>query len=236
MEDYSLPNPGQGLLLSGFAWERGDEGNEFSLEPGLLVGVLPRLALGVETRFGAEPDEDWAWSSVTPSVHFQLTPPESTFPVRVGIMAGYQFAEDAAHDHGEEEEAEGGEHHDDDHHEESPLPSLIHNHHADRFASKLVLDGNLAEDTKFVVNLLNAVDSDGDVHWGYTAGLRQKFSETFSAGIEARGDFADHGEQEILAGGYLEPVHGFTLKLGAGFGLTEATPDFTLHAGVVLKF
>lgn len=249
LEDYHLAAPGQGHFMTNFEWESYSDRDEFGLAPGLIFGVLPRVGLGIDVSFRDE-DEGWGYSNVTPTAHFQLTNPESKFPIRVSLSVGYQFADGGAGD-GEEAEHEdehaehGHEHghadhhedHGDDHHVSAAHShsGSIHNHDADLLASRLIIEGDLG-DTKLLFNLISFVEDGGDAAWGYAAGARHKFHEQVSAGIEAMGDFESDGWHELVAGLYIEPVHSLTLKLGAGFGLTEETPDFTLRTGFVWRF
>lgn len=104
------------------------------------------------------------------------------------------------------------------------------------FFSRLVVEADLSPRDRFVFNLVCVGPESGSAAWGYAAGLRHAFHHDFAVGVEAIGDFGDANEHEILAGAYWSPVHQMTLKLGAGAGLTDETPDFTVRAGVVWRF
>jgi hypothetical protein len=244
LEDYHLPSVGSGHLLTNFEWEKGSDGSEFGFSPSLMFGVLPRVALSVETDFRDEVADGWQYSSVTPMAHFQLSPPDSKSPIRFGLSAGYQFGnadpevadEHAAHDHADEHADEHGEEHADehDHAAHSHGGGSVHAHGVDAFVGRFVVEGDFG-DTKVVFNLLSVVD-DNDANWGYAAGVRHKVASIVALGVEALGDFKSDGWHEIVAGAYVEPIHSLTLKVGVGFGLTEATPDFTLRTGFIYRF
>lgn len=241
--------PGQFHLFTNFEWENGDT-NEYSLSPSIMVGLLPRVALGVETDFRDSAGDGWSYSSVTPMLHVQLTSPESDFPIRFGFSAGYTFADgsNGGHDHAEEADhneegdhhAEEGEEHDAGHHAEEEATHEhfhgVHQHGVDAFVGRLVAEADVSKSVKVVANLLSLVEDGGDAHWGYAAGVRAKVAAKVALGVEAVGDFDSEGWHEIVAATYVEPVEGITLKLGAGFGLTEETPDFTLRSGLIWRF
>ena len=240
LEDCHLPAVGSGHFMSNFEWENGSDGNEFGFSPSLMFGVLEQVALSVETDFRNEVGSNWDYASVTPMAHIQLSPPSSTFPIRFGLSAGYQFGsggseteaapdhhadEHADHDHADHDHEAGGHNHG---------GSSVHAHGVDAFVGRFIVEGDFG-DTKAVFNLLSLVD-ENDANWGYAAGVRHKFTQQVALGVEALGDFKSDGWHEIVAGAYIEPVHSLTLKLGVGFGLTEATPDFTLRTGLIYRF
>ena len=55
-------------------------------------------------------------------------------------------------------------------------------------------------------------------------------------GVEALGDFDRNKHQEVLGAVFWEPMPHVLLKLGVGSGLTAASPDATLRAGVLWMF
>lgn len=252
VEDYSSPAQGSAFLLGNFEWEKGSEGSEYGLSPSLMVGVLPQVSLSVETSFREEVGSDWRYTSVTPSVHIQLTPPDSKSPVRFGLSAGYQFAEGAdaepAEEHHEEADAdheEAGHHAEEtgDHHAEEEEEaaghhhhgSSIHNHDDNAFIARFITEADLG-DFKAVLNIINVTPDNGSAAWGYAVGVRRAVCSTLSLGVEALGDFKSDGWQELGVASYFEPIHNLTLKVGISFGLTEETPDFSLRTGFVYRF
>jgi hypothetical protein len=54
--------------------------------------------------------------------------------------------------------------------------------------------------------------------------------------MEGIGDFSPDGMHELMAGAYWSPGHRTLIRVGAGFGLTRESPDFTLRAGLVWRF
>lgn len=243
LEDYHIPAVGSGHIMTNFEWENGSEGDEFGFSPSLMLGVLSQVALSVETDFRNEVASDWEYASVTPALHIQLSPPGSKSPFRFGLSAGYQFgnlgteAPAGEGEEAEEDHAEEGDHHQEaehDHAEHSHGGSSVHAHGVDAFVGRFVVEGDFGA-TKVVLNLLSLVD-DNEANWGYAAGVRHKVADRVALGVEAMGDFESDGWHEIVAGAYVEPIHSLTLKVGVGFGLTEATPDFTLRTGLIYRF
>ena len=110
-----------------------------------------------------------------------------------------------------------------------------HSHNQNQWIGRLVVEANFGS-TKILANLIGVSPEDGSPSWGYAAGVRHQFTHKLALGVEAIGDFVDHGQHEIILGGYMTPVHSLTFKIGAGFGLTEASPDFTLRSGFVVRF
>lgn len=239
VQDHAVPAPGSGYLLGSFEWEKYPDHNEYGLGPGLMFGILPQVALGLDVHFRDEGD-GWDFSNVAPMVHLQLTPPDSKFPIKFGIAAGYQFGNgggaEETHDHADEHDH--GDHHGEEHaHEEGHAHShggSIHNHDDDLFVGRFIAESDFG-DTKVVLNLI-ALAGDGRAAWGYAAGVRHKVMDQLSLGVEAMGDFDSDGWQEIVGGAYFEPIHSLTLKLGVGFGLTEESPDLSLRTGFIWRF
>jgi hypothetical protein len=235
VEDYSCPCQGNAFFLGNFEWEKGNEGSEYGFSPSLMVGVLPQVSLSVETSFREEVGADWKYNSVTPSAHIQITPIDSKSPVRFGFSAGYQFAEGADAEPEEDHHEEAGNDAEEEvghHHHEG---ASIHNHDANALIARFVSEADIGS-CKAVLNIINVTPENGSAAWGYAVGVRRNLSESVSIGVEALGDFKSDGWQEIGAATYLEPIHNVTLKLGLSFGLTEATPDFSLRTGFVYRF
>ncbi len=242
LEDWHLPAPGGGHVMTNFEWERRSDHDEFSLAPSLMFGVVRRVALSLDADFRDE-SEGWAYRSIMPAAHFQLTGAESDSPFKIALSVGYLFADSAAAEDHEDQPAHGdghgGGHEDLGHansegHVQSHVNS-IHNHDSDALTSRLIIEGEFGA-TKALFNLISVVRDGGDASWGYAAGVRHKLREQLAVGVEALGDFQSDGWHEVVGGIFYEPVHSLTLKLGAGVGLTDATPDFTLRTGFVWRF
>lgn len=248
IEDYQQAAIGKFYFISNFEWENSSEGDEFGLSPSVMVGVLPMTALSIDTDFRKEPDGDWRYNSVTPALHVQLTPNDSACPLKFAISGGYQFVdggssfdgevehhhEEAEHhdEHGEEHEHEHEEAGEGHHHSHG---GSVHNHDSDAFVGRFIVEADLGQ-TKVVANLLSLVADGEDAAWGYAVGARHKVTKEVALGVEALGDFESDGWHELMAGAYIEPSHLLTFKIGVGFGLTEATPDFTLRTGLTYRF
>lgn len=245
VQDYTLPAPLTMNLLGNFSWEGEGSDEEFLFEPGAIVGLAPRLAL--EATAGFLDDEDgWEFASIDPTLHLQLTNPASSFPVRIGLSAGYQFGERATGADEPEHQHEHEHNHEDDHgddHENLAAesePDHLHRgidrHGEDLFHARLILESDFTEKLKGVVNLIAVVPEEGSAAWGYSAGLRHAFNHQFALGGEVLGDFSRSGSHEVFAAGYVTPHHCLSFKLGAGLGLTDESPDFSLRTGVVWRF
>ncbi len=404
VQDYYIPGLDDGVLITNFEYSRTGTDYEFGIEPEILVGILPRVALGVSVGFTDQTGMSWAYESVMPSIHIQLTPPDSDFPIRFAISAGYEFAREhaghahgtsspsvtstssnkgisstasrstshgsgrgsasapgartggggilgamaplfertpsptvasapapqaeaalaaapadygtgaslaptpsptstttpatcpdlgpdappcptpggtggggtggagdghnhshngaghshgsgaqhshsnsGAHDHGDDRHShDDGDHdHDDEagghdhgdggkgHHGHG---STIHIHGEDAFIGRFIMETDLGEKNKLVVNLINVLPDDGTAAWGYAAGLRHNLTHAFSVSLEAMGDFSEDGYHEVNLGAFAVPNHHVTLRLGAGMGLTPASPDWSVRGGVIWRF
>lgn len=261
VQDYHVPAPWHGHLMGGFEWNDGGEHEEFAFEPGLTIGVMPRVSFSVFTNFSGEGFDEMDYASVTPSLKVQLTPPDSGFPVRVAVMAGYEIAgDDVGHDaevpHAShpEHEHESGHHaeeeHGDGHHAADPHDhsdslaedalehehSGIHAHGTGGFRARLILEGDLGDSTRLSANLINVIPEDGETVWGYAVGLRHSFNHDLAVGLEGMGDLENDGWHEVLGGVYWSPVYELMFKLGVGTGLASESPDITIRGGVVWKF
>ena len=237
VQGYEIPGTLGAYLFTDLEWERTDGDNGYGIEPGLLVGLFPRTALEVQTSFGKESGGDWRYQSVTPSLLFQLTPPDADFPLRVAVSAGYQFADEEGEEHHHEE---GGGHHEEegDHHadeEEGHSHHGGHQHGVDGFQGRVIFEYETG-DWLFGTNFIVETDEEDQAAFGYSAGVRYRVCKGFATGVEAEGEFDNDSSHELIAGFYVEPIHAAVIKVGVGFGLTEESPDFSLRTGLVWKF
>lgn len=320
VQDSSVPSMWSGTVFGGLEWSRAGNDDEISVEPGFLLGVGPRFAVGSTMGFSGAPD-DWGYESIAPFVQVDLTPPR--WPVRVAVIAGHHFA-DGSRDETIEIDAPtvstvatssarpipevrvapaptpppppdpdppcGPEFGPDAppcpeptnpaptprrklRHAghvpgpvdaapapappttsnsssttpaASPRPSKgsnptppydgIHRHGEDHTFGRLVVEADLTPADKLIFNLIAIWPDDGKPAWGYAAGFRHSFSHALAAGVEAIGDFGDANEHELILGGYFSPNHQITFKWGAGLGLTDPSPDFSLRTGAVWRF
>ncbi len=241
-QDYFVPAPLTGILYGNFEFASQDGPDEWTFEPGLQVGLAPRLSLGLTADFGNEGD-GWDYGSLSPQLQFQLTDPGMKVPIRFAVLAGYQFADD---DGGPPEETATASrisprHDGHGHGGEEPDPAAhthsgIHQHGSDGFFGRLIMETDLTNRDKVVANLICVSPDDNETAFGYAAGWRHSFSHDFALGLEAIGDFDNDGWHELVAAGYFSPVEGLAIKLGIGAGLTDESPDFTLRGGVVWRF
>jgi len=245
IQDYAVPPPLSGIVYGNFEVDTMDGPDEWSIEPGGMIGLGRGLALGTSFHFTDE-GGGWEYSSISPQVQFQLTPQGSANPVKFAVLAGYQFVrggEEEAHDHGPP--VCGPEYGPDSppcdemataEHTHSHSHSGIHQHGVDAFFARLIMETDLTASDKLVVNLINVTPDGGDSSWGYAAGWRHSFNHDLAAGIETIGDFNRHGYHEAVLAGYYSPTHSCTLKIGAGAGLADESPDFNFRTGVLWRF
>ncbi len=327
VQDSRSPEPLSGDIFSSMEWSQANGDDEFGIETGLLLGLAPRLSLGTAVHF-SDAGDGWNYSSVMPFLHLDLTPSDR-WPVRMAIMAGYEFAEkedarrspapaaatakavrgrrkftraastggtsDSDPGSGGEDPVQCGPDYGPDAppcEEISPRAASsttartakhtghtggetttpvvtqtvrrtssrvvdrstsvttaadslladghlhlgIHRHGENVFHARLILEASLTEHDQALVNLIHVSPEHGKAAWGYAAGLRHSFSHAVAVGIEGIGDFGLANEHELVLGLYLSPSHHFTVKLGAGLGLTKASPDSSLRAGLVWRF
>lgn len=316
VQDASVPSLWSGSVFGGLEWSREGSADEIGQEPGFMVGLGSRFALGTTVGFTGS-ENDWSFESVSPFALYEITPPTSR--VRVAVIAGYHFADNSLGESAaatplsvvtptaetasapssaiaiappppdpdpdppcgpaygpdappcpDASPSPTGRHYRHAGHEPPPpapsptptrpattknskatagpakstqLPSAatrdydgIHRHDEDHAFARLVLEADLTENDKLIVNLIGLWPDSGRPAWGYAAGFRHSFSHAFAAGLEAIGDFGDANEHEMIVGGYFSPTHHLSLKLGAGIGLTDASPDFSLRTGLVWRF
>lgn len=111
----------------------------------------------------------------------------------------------------------------------------IHNHDDNLWTARFVAELDLGS-TRILLNLLGLAPEGRGPSWGYAAGIRQQLTHSLGVGLESMGDFSSEGLHEMVLACYFSPAHSVTLKLGAGLGLTDASPDFTLRTGLVWRF
>lgn len=137
------------------------------------------------------------------------------------------------HNHGDDEAGHAHEDGKKGHHDHQ---NTIHTHGQDALISRLIMETDLGDDAKLVVNLINVLPDDSTAAWGYAVGIRQNLSHSLSLSLEAIGDFSADGYHDLSLGAIVVPNHHLSLKLGAGMGLTPASPDLSLRGGVVWRF
>ncbi len=243
-EDSHVPQPWDGNILLNYEWEHQDGPDAFGMESGFMLGILPGVGFGADVGFRDEAEGGWEYSLVRPRVLINLVPAGTSLPFRAALNLGYQFAngndQENASAHADASNSHGHEHH---HEAAMEMPEApehqhggVHNHDQDLLAARLILEADVTDSTRLVFNLICNLPDGSGPDWGYAAGIRQRLTQDLAAGVEAIGDFDSEGYHQIVGAVYFTPVSLLTLKLGAGFGLTEASPDFALHAGLNFRF
>ena len=112
----------------------------------------------------------------------------------------------------------------------------IHNHDARQWTGRLVVETSIGK-TKVVGNLISTFPSNDHAYWGYGLGARRPLIiEELALGIEAVGDFLPGGEHEIIASAHYNLSDALTLRVGAGIGLNDDSPDYTFRTGLMYRF
>lgn len=312
VQDAALPAPFSAMLYDNSEWSTASGADEYSTEPGILMGVTPWLAIGANTSFMDE-GEGWDYLSTTPYINFPLFKSDRVPWLRVSLYAGYEIATDRGHPSGQSSSvATGGsgkrsksssaastgsgssgklivngaskktvpanpkvQRHNvggggpdaptgggggtDHNHpvggsaapqtttvqsEPEPVPVApvesfyqgIHRHGEEGLHARLIIDADLGSSDKIVANVINFTPRYGPPAWGYALGYRHSFHHDLAASLEAVGDFDGRGSHEALVAAHYSLTHHLTLKLGVGVGLTESSPDASVHAGVVWRF
>lgn len=260
LQDATVPAIGDWITFTNFNASVQSGPDEAGFELGATTGIFPRTSLTAALQSADSGQGSWDWSSAGPALQFDLTPPGS--PVLIGLLIGRDFAlrdqhydhedhhEDDAHDdHHEEDDHHDFEvlHADDPHEEEEPHEhedeeggnhehSGIHLHGIDAYHARLIIEGTVCGETRWVGNLIALFPDEGETAFGYAVGIRHPVSDRLAIGAEATGDFSINDYHEATLGCYYSPIHALTLKAGLGFGLNSASPDFTFRTGLVWKF
>jgi len=93
VQDAALPAPWSGMVYANAEWSQADSLNVVETEAGLHLGLTSWLAVGVSNAFEGE-DDQWDWSNSAPYVSLSLFQSEAVPWLRVGLHAGYSFAEE----------------------------------------------------------------------------------------------------------------------------------------------
>jgi hypothetical protein len=104
------------------------------------------------------------------------------------------------------------------------------------FNARLMLETDLTASDRLVLNLVHFNERTQGPAWGYAAGLRHAFNHDLACSVEALGNFNQENWHQAVVAAHYAPVHWGLIKLGAGFGLTNETPDLSLIAGFVVRF
>lgn len=251
IQDSAIPARFSGVAIAGYEWQRDGDTDSFSTEPGFFIGLAPALAFGMSAGFSDE-SGDWNYTGITPQFVISLLPPTGPTNFRVGLWTGYEFAEaqDDSHSHAvgahshntgsgpdagpQVPHSHGGSGHDHGSHSHGG----IHRHGESGLYSRLILESDLTERTRAVLNLISFVSgAGGGPGFGYALGLRYEFNHDLSMGIETLGDFRSYGSShEVLLTTMMSLPKHLSLRLGIGGGLTKSSPDFTLHTSFLWRF
>lgn len=70
----------------------------------------------------------------------------------------------------------------------------------------------------------------------YALAYRHRFTETFSVGVEATGDFKQNGEHLVYLTGTRFVNHHLSITLGGAVGLTDESLDITAQTLLSWRF
>ncbi len=210
------------------------------------MGLAPAIAFGLSAGF-ADEGTGWNYTGVTPQWVVSIIPATGPMNFRLGFWTGYEFAEEqadnhsAAHFHNPGSGPDAGpvvphSHGGRDHGSHGG----IHRHGESGWYNRLILESDLADSTRIVLNLISFVSgSGGGPGFGYAGGVHHEFNHDLSFGIETMGDFRSHGSShEVLFTSMVGLPNQFAIRLGvgAGAGMTRASPDFTMHSSLLWRF
>lgn len=255
IQDSAIPAPFSGVALAGFEWSREGDKSEFTSEPGFYMGLTSALAFGLTAGFSDEGD-GWNSTGLTPQFIVSVMPATGPLNFRMGLWTGFEFANDVNRTSDTVKKSGGRTSEEDDPvilplHTVSPEPVSggtgvahhdsrggIHRHGESGWYSRLIMEADLLQHTRIVLNLVSFVSGNsGRPGFGYATGIRHEISHDFSLGLEAIGDFRSRGSSHQLLATTMIGLPGhLSLRLGFGGGLTQASPDFTLHSSLMWRF
>jgi len=259
IQDSAIPSYLSGVAIAGYEWTSDGDTNEFATEPGFYIGLTESIAFGLSAGL-SDAGDGWKYTGITPQIVLSLIPPTGPANFRAGLWVGYEYAEElsssasGAHGHGGSNGGGGPD---------GPPPSawsFRRKHHGipssgdgsggssaqggiqrageSGLQSRIILESDVTENTRAVLNLISFVSGDGGKPgFGYAAGLRHEFSHDLSLGIEALGDFEKRqSSHQVLFTTMIGLPKHLSLRLGIGGGLTRAAPDFTMHTSFLWRF
>ena len=94
VQDAAPSVPWAGMVYANAEWSQTDSINVVETEAGLHLGITSWMSVGVSNAFEGEEDQ-WDWSNSAPYVSLSLFQSEAIPWLRVGLHAGYSFAEEA---------------------------------------------------------------------------------------------------------------------------------------------
>lgn len=93
VQDAAPSVPWAGMVYANAEWSQTDSINVVETEAGLHLGITSWMSVGVSNAFEGEEDQ-WDWSHSAPYVSLFLFQSEAVPWLRVGLHAGYSFAEE----------------------------------------------------------------------------------------------------------------------------------------------
>jgi hypothetical protein len=258
IQDSAIPDYLSGVAIAGYEWTSDGDTNEFSTEPGFFIGLTSALAFGLSAGF-SDGGDGWEYNGITPQFVISLLPATGARNYRIGLWAGYEFAEDASGVFSASTHAHGGNGGGGGPDGPPPAGRFIKHHGAaagggsggdagspggvlrageSGLHSRLIFEADVTSQTRAVLNVLSFVSGDGGKPgFGYAIGLRHEFSHDLSLGIETLGDFEERqSSHQILFTTMIGLPKHFSLRMGVGTGLTRSASDFTLHSSVLWRF
>lgn len=263
IQDSAIPAQFGGVVIAGYQWSRDGDEDFFSSEPGFYIGLAPALAFGLTAGF-SDDGNGWQYTGVTPQFVLSLLGPSGPRNVRVGLWAGYEFAESSSLSSGTRALPPGGGNGNGGGPDARSLaaahtgPVALHagghgsvqsgqdntsgrgiNRHGESgLYSRFIVEADLATRTRAIANLISFVpDGGGKAGFGYAAGVRYEVNHDLSLGVEALGEFLSYGSShEVLLTTMIGLPGHLSFRLGVGGGLTRSSPDFTLSTSFLLRF
>ncbi len=247
LQDPYVPDFGKGFTYSNVSWKSNAGPDETSFSLGAGTGVAPRTGFSFEAVL-ADEGAGWNYSSITPTLQFDLTPKD--FPVKMGVVLGRDFALSSGHSgglaHATIPPPDPGIDLGPDYIPPSTTPHShggggsghigVHQHGVDAWHALMIAEFALSENTRILTNFIAFFPDDSNAALGYGIGIRHSFNHDFAIGAEVSGDLSTHRYQEAVLGVYYSPIHSMTLKFGIGHGLNSFSSDLSLRTGLVWRF
>ncbi len=91
VQDAYIPHPGALTLFSGFDWTSDTTPDQFSAEPGAMIGIIPGIAFGIGSEI-SDVGDGWNAYTLSPYFQAQLLPSSWSSRVRVALRVGYDIS------------------------------------------------------------------------------------------------------------------------------------------------
>lgn len=262
LQDSAIPAQFSGVFTTGYQWTRDGSNDSFSTEPSFYLGLTSSLAFGLSAGFSDDGD-GWNYTGVTPQIVWSILGPTGPRNVRIGLWAGYEFAESTDSTTGIQTTAQNGGtpgsgpdarsfstltdpgkspfhsgHTAVSGNQDDRGPRGIHRHGESGLYTRIIVEADITEKTRAIANLISFVPVEGgQVGFGYAAGMRHEVNHDLSFGIEALGEFLSYGSShEVMLTTMIGLPRHLAFRLGVGGGLTRSSPDFTLSTSILWRF